>query len=405
MRGESKVVTSTTYLEKLMQLKDNFTVKVITGLRGVGKTNLLLTFAETLRKEGVPQEEIVYINFEEEQNIFDYQQLYEFVNDKIADLEQAYLIFDEIQRVKGWEKAINAFFVGSPVDIYISDSNNSVLSETFLNLLSNNYEVIQMQPLPFKEYLKLVKAGKNVDNEAHFKKYSKFGGLPFITKLEEDEENIFTFLSGIYHTIMNKDIIARYGVRDAELLDSVNRCLAINIGKPITPKVIDSYLENIGQITTIYTMENYFRMINESGLFRRVARYDIKTRTKLNGSEQFYCADLGILNMLSRKFSLENRFIAENIIYIELLREGYDVFIGKNGPIKIDFVAIKDSKPTYIHIVDKIGAKNNLRKTFHPLHRINDQYDKIVVSLEKPKIKDHNGIKIVSIFDFINGKV
>ena len=399
------MLASTTYLEKLLQLKDNFTVKVITGLRGVGKTNLLLTFAETLRKEGIPSEEIIYVNFEEEQNIFDYQQLYEFVNDKIADFEQAYLIFDEIQRVKGWEKAINAFFVGSPVDIYISDSNSNVLSETFLSLLSNNYEVIQMQPLSFREYLQVVKARKDSDNETLFKRYSKFGGLPFVTKLKEEEENIFAFLSGIYHTIMNKDIIARYGVRDAELLDSVNKCLAINTGKSITPKVIDSYLENIGQITTIYTMENYFKMINESGLFHRVARYDIKTRMKLNGSEQFYCADLGILNMLSRKVPLENRFIAENIIYIELLREGYNVFIGKNGSVKIDFVAIKDSKPTYVHIVEKVGTKNVLKKTFHPLHRINDQYDKIIVSLEKPKIKDHNGIKIVSIFDFINGKI
>ena len=330
MKSVVIVLNNKIYLEKLLAFKDSFSVKVITGMRGIGKTTLLSMFADTLEKNGVPSEEIIYINFDENEELSDFQKLYEYVNEKIVYLEQAYLLLDEIQQVNGWEKAINAFFVGSPVDIYISDSNGSVLSETFLNLLSDNYEVIQMQPLPFNEYLKKVKNKTDAKNEYYFQRYLKFGSLPLITKLEEQEEILSEYLSGIYHTIMNKDIIARYGVRDASLLDSINKCLAINLGVPINPKIIYSYLENIGQTTTIYTMENYFKMLDESGLFRRVARYDVKIQTKLNGSEQFYCADLGILNILIGDSLLENKFIAENVVYIELLRNGYEVFIGKN---------------------------------------------------------------------------
>ena len=392
-----------TYLEKLFQFKDSFSVKVITGIRGIGKTSLLSMFADALKNDGVPSEEIIYINFEEDEHIFDFQQLYEVINEKISYLERAYLLFDEIQQVKGWEKAINAFFVGSPVDIYIADSNSGVLSDVFLNLLSDNYEVINLQPLSFEEYLHLMDIKNDEDS---IKKYLKFGGLPIVTKFRDQEELLPMVLSGIYYTIVNKDIIARYGIRDAKLLDSINKCLALNIGNSITPKIIETYLKNIGQITTLYTMENYFRMINECGLFHRIPRYDIKNKLTVNGSEQFYCADLGILNMLSNFADYKNEAIAENVIFIELLRRGYTkIFVGKIGNIKISFVAIKDSKPIYIQIVSTIGDKENLRKVARPLQHIKDQYDKIIVSLERPKINDYNGIKFVYIWDFINEAV
>lgn len=393
------------YLEKLNYFKDNFSIKVITGMRGVGKTTLLLMFADTLKNSGVPSEEIIYINFEENEEITDFQKLYEFVNEKIIYLEQAYLLLDEIQHVKGWEKAINAFFVGSPVDIYIASSNFKILSETFLNLLSDNYELIQMYPLSFNEYLNTIPHKEDEEPNINFHQYLRYGGLPIITKLQEKLEIIPTLLLGMYHTILNKDIISFNGVRDASLLDSMNKFLAINIGNPITPKIIEVYLENIGRSTTLYTMDNYLQMINDAGLFYRIPRYDIKTQNLINGSEKIYCADLGIRNLLLN-FADDNLQVAlENIVCIELLRRGYEVYIGKIGKSNVNFVAFKNDKPVYIQVIYKLDNKVGTRKILYPLQRINDQYDKIIISMETPAITDYNGIKAFSIFDFINENI
>ena len=401
MKSVVIVLNNELYLEKLIKFKDNFAVKVITGMRGVGKTTLLSMFADTLKNSGVPSEEIIYINFEENEEITDFQKLYEFVNEKIAYLEQAYLLLDEIQHVKGWEKAINAFFVGSPVDIYVTGSNSAILSDTFLNLLSDHYEHIQMYPLSFNEYLKAIH-NKDREQDFYFHQYLKYGGLPIVTKLQGQTDIIPTLLLGMYHTILNKDIISLYGVRDASLLDSMNKFLAINIGNRITPKVLKTYLENFEQITTIYTMDNYLQMINDAGLFYRISRYDIKAQTTLNGSERIYCADLGIRNLLLNFVDVENAIIPENIVCIELLRRGYKVFIGKIGKSNINFVAFKNDKPIYVQVVSKIDSKAELRKALYPLQRINDQYDKMIISMERPEIIDYNGIKVFYIFDFIN---
>ena len=393
------------YLEKLLTFKDSFSVKVITGMRGIGKTTLLSMFADILEKNGVPSEEIIYINFDENEELSDFQKLYEFVNEKIIYLEQAYLLLDEIQQVKGWEKAINAFFVGSPVDIYITSSNSRVLSETFLNLLSDHYELIQMYPLSFNEFLKMIPITENKGEEFYFSQYLKYGGLPIITKLQEKEDVFPTLLLGMYHTILNKDIISLFGVRDSSLLDIMNKFLALNIGNPIKPKIIETYLTNTDQATTIYTMNNYLQMINDSGLFYRVARYDIKAQTTINGSEQIFFTDLGIRNVLLNFTDLENEAIPANIVYIELLRRGYKVFIGKIGKSRVSFVAFKNSRPIYLQVVYKLDVKFNLRKTLYPLQRINDQYDKMVVSMTRPTINDYNGIKVLYIFDFLNENI
>ena len=393
------------YLEKLLELKDSFSVKVITGMRGVGKTTLLSIFADTLKKSGVSSEEIIYINFEKNEEITDFQKLYEFVNEKIIYLEQAYLLFDEIHHIKGWEKAINAFFVGSPVDIYITSSSSKVLSKTFLGLLSDHYELISMYPLSFSEFLRFMPNLDTKEQDLYFQKYLKYGGLPIIIKLQDRLEIIPTLLLGIYHTILNKDIISLNYIRDASLLESMSKFLAVNIGNHITPKIIKSYLENIGQSTTIYTMDNYLQMINDAGLFHRIARYDIKTQSIINGSEKIYCADLGIRNVLLNFDDLKNVTVLENIVCIELLRSNYKVFIGKIGKSNVSFVAFKDNKPIYIQVVSKMDTKSEVRKVLYPLQRINDQYDKMIISMERSSITDYNGIKVFYILDFINKNI
>ena len=393
------------YLKKMLELKDSFSVKVITGVRGIGKTTLLKMFADTLEKSGVPSEEIIYINFDENDTLSDFQKLYEHINEKIIYLEQSYLLLDEIQQVEGWEKTVNAFFVGYPVDIYITSSNAKVLSETFLNLLSDHYDLIHMYPMSFNEYLKAMPDNEDKGQEFYFEQYLKYGGLPIVTKLQEQIEVLPILLSGIYNTIINKDIIALNYIRDAYLLESINKFLAINIGNPITPKIIESYLQKVNRTTTIYTMNNYLQMINDSGLFHRVARYDIKSQATLNGSEQVYCIDPGIRNALLNFSDLKNENIPENIVYIELLRRGYRIFIGKIGKSKFSFVAFKDSRPAYFQVVSQLDTKATIRKALYPLQHINDQYDKFVISMERPTIDDYNGIKVLHIFDFLNENI
>ena len=399
------------YLKKLINFKDNFSIKVINGIRSVGKTTLLSTFAETLKKQGTPSESIIYINFEEMEEIYNFQQLYEFVNDKIIYLEQAYLLFDEIQRVKGWEKAINAFFVGAPVDIYITGSNSEILSENFLHLLSNHYELINMQPLSFNEYIEIISKEENISlsEELYFQQYLKYGGLPIIAKCQKQTYVLPNLLAGIYNTILNKDIVAAYGVRDVILLNAINKFLALNIGKSIKPKIMEEYLFNLGQTTTVYTMENYLNMIDKSGIFNKVIRYDIKKQSILNGSEKFYSADIGILNSLTNFNNFDNETInegiLENLVYIELCRRGYKVFIGKNGKSNINFVAFKNNKPTYFQVISKIDSKVKLRKVLLPLQNIKDQYDKVILTMDKQKVTDYNGIKVFHIVDFLHGVV
>ena len=383
----------TLYLDKLQKSKDNFSIKVITGMRGTGKTNLLLAFINVLKNENIPSENIIYLNFDEMKEIYNFQQLYEYVNGKIAYLEQAYLIFDEIQRVEGWEKTINAFFVGLPVDIYIVNSNNGIISETFLNLLSEHYEEIKLQTRSFKDYIKIFSKQKEKNIENLYRQYLKYGGLPFNTQIQEKSKILPELLSGLYHKILNKDIVARYAVRDVELVDEINKCLALNIGKSITPNIIYSYLENVGKITNGYTLSNYLKMISESGLFYRVARYDIKNKEKIHGC---------IRNFLCDFKDNENKFIIENIVYLELLRRDFDIFIGKFNKSKINFVAFKDSQPFYFQAVANINDKTVLKKVLPPLRRIEGENNKIIISAEPPTIKNYNGIKIFSIFDFLN---
>ena len=403
MKGGITVINRELYLNQLLESKTHVSIKVITGIRSIGKTQLLLSFIESLKNEGVPAENIIYINFDENDNISNYQQLYDFVSAKMTDLEQEiYLIFDEIQNVEGWEKAVNAFFVGSRVDIYIAGSNDDILSKNFLHLLSDNYELIKMHPMTISDYLSAIPNNADKDFDSVCQNYLKFGGLPITTQLQEYVEMLPAVISGIYHNLLTKDIIAPYGVRDAKLLDLLNKFLAKNIGKPINFRKIENYFKNCGRYTTIYTMDNYLNIIDKSGLFRRVKRYDVRARTTVNGSERFYCADLGICNfLLNFADDIDTFAMLENLVCIELWRQGYEIFAGKNGDMQITFVAIKDSTFVYFQLISSIENNSQLKKALSSLQRIPDQYDKIILSADSVTTSNFNGIKHFNIFDFI----
>ena len=391
------------YLEKMIDLKEDFSVKVLTGVRGVGKSTLLARFADYLRATGLPAWQIIFIQFDEVRydNIKDYQELYTYIYEKMQGLPHAYLLLDEVQRIPGWEKALNAFFVDMPVDIYLAGSHASILSADFTNFFSDHYIEIKVQPVSFSEYLETLPDVEEEDKDFLFPRYLKYGSLPVAMSLLDRTELLPLLLSGIYHTSLMRDLVERYAVRDPALVDSMARYLAASIGTPVTAKRIHDYLKSVGRKTTGFTMDNYLQMLAESYLFHRVRRYDIKAKAELNGSERFYIADVGLSNMLQDFQDIKDGTMLENVVYLELLRRGYEVYIGKIGSLEVSFVAMGKERRVYYQVAPSIQDPAECKRVLRPLKHIPDQYEKVVLTMDRTGVRDFDGILNLNIVDFV----
>ena len=339
------------YLNKLIQFKDKQFIKVITGIRRCGKSTLLKLFREYLLENDVSEKQIIYINFESMQfdDIKDYKLLYKYIKEHIATDSRTYLLLDEIQEVAHWEKAVNSFLVDFNVDIYITGSNAWLLSSELSTLLSGRYVEIKMLPLSFKEYMDFIEEPSN-DREKDFQAYLRYGGLPPIIELNNNFDMIQSFLSGIYNTVLMKDIVQRNTVRDPALLDNLVRFLANNIGNSISTKKISDYLTSAGRKTTPATIDNYLQMLEKAFIFYKANRYDIKGKLYLKTQEKYYIVDTGIRNNLLGLRNMDYGHILKNVVYLELLRRGFDVYIGKIGSMEVDFIAVKANKKIYYQV-------------------------------------------------------
>ena len=306
------------YLDKLIKFKDKQFIKVITGIRRCGKSTLLKLFREYLLKFDVSEKQIIYINFESIQfdDIKDYKLLYEYIKEHLAAKSRTYLLLDEIQEVIHWEKAVNSFLVDLNVDIYITGSNAWLLSSELSTLLSGRYVEIKMLPLSFKEYMQFIEKPSN-NIEEDFQLYLRYGGLPPIIELNNNLDMIQPFLSGIYNTVLMKDIVQRNTVRDAALLDNLVHFLADNIGNSISTKKISDYLTSAGKKTTPATIDNYLQMLEKAFIFYKASRYDIKGKLYLKTQEKYYIVDTGIRNNLLGLRNMDYGHILENIVYLD----------------------------------------------------------------------------------------
>ena len=394
------------YLEKMIDLKEDFSVKVLTGVRGVGKSTLLARFADYLRATGLPAWQIIFIQFDQVQydNIKDYQELYAYIYEKIQGLPHTYLLLDEVQRIPGWEKALNAFFVDMPVDIYLAGSHASILSADFVHLFSGHYAEIRVQPVSFSEYLETLPDAEEEDKDFLFPRYLKYGSLPIAMSLLDRPELLPMMLSGMYHESLMRDLVSRYAVRDPALVDSMARYLASTSGTPVTAKRIHDYLKRVGRKTTGFTMDNYLQMLADSYLFHRVRRYDIKAKAELNGSERFYSSDIGLSNMLQDFQDLKDGAMLENAVYLELLRRGYEVYVGKLGSMEVSFVAMGEERRVYYQVAPSIQEDATRKRILRPLKHIPDQYEKAVLTMDRLGIRDFNGIRNLNIVDFLMGQ-
>lgn len=392
------------YLTQLIQYRDKPLIKVITGLRRCGKSTLLSLFENHLIASGVTKDHIIRMNFEsfEFDQISTYRELHTYIKDQLkSSSDRHYILLDEVQQVLSWEKVVNAFLVDANVDIYITGSNAYLLSSELSTLLSGRYVEIKMQPLSFKEYLDFT--GKNSDQnlEDKFNQYLKHGGLPTIIELLDHPDTIGPFLEGIYNTVMMKDVIERNGVRDAALLESILKFIAANIGCVVSTKKISDYLTSSGRKTTSDTIDNYLKMLSNAFIIYKANRYDLKGKMFLKTLEKYYIVDMGIRNQLTGLRNTDYGHVLENLIYLELVRRGYEVAIGKIGSLEVDFIATKTDEKVYYQVSATILDETTRARELRPLEDISDNYPKYILTMDHTVFNDYSGIKIKNILEFL----
>ena len=392
------------YLNQLIKFKDKKLIKVITGLRRSGKSTLLSLFENHLITSGVDRNHIIRMNFEsfEFDEITNYKELHAYINKRILDPNKRhYILLDEVQQVSSWERVINSFLVDANVDIFITGSNAYLLSSELSTLLSGRYVEIKMQPLSFKEYLEFLDSDKEMSLPEKFNQYLEYGGLPTIVELLDNPDTIGPFLEGIYNTVLMKDVIERNGVRDAALLESILKFIAANIGSIVSTKKISDYLTSSGRKTTSDTIDNYLKMLENAFIIYKANRYDLKGKMFLKTLEKYYIVDIGIRNRLIGLRNTDYGHVLENIVYLELLRRGYEVSIGKIGSLEVDFVASKPNEKIYYQVSATIMDEKTRERELRPLESISDNYPKYILTMDQIVFNDYSGIRVKNIIDFL----
>lgn len=399
------MISRDNYLERLKAFKDNKLIKVITGIRRCGKSTLLELFKEYLKGEGVSDDNIIHINLElmKYDDVRDYKTFYNLITEKIKNNGRCYLLIDEIQQVDKWEKAINSMNVEFNVDIYITGSNAYLLSSEISTLLSGRYVEIKMLPLSFKEYLEFDHLPHDWTLEDKFNQYLKFGSLPAVPTLPQDNTTINEFLLGIYNTVIVKDVISRNNIKDIGLLEQIVKYVVANTGNIISANKISGYIssQGRGETTKATTVSNYLDMLEKAYIIYPVKRYDIKGKEQLKNLAKYYVVDTGIRNMLMGYSDSDFGHVLETIVYLELIRRGYQVFIGKWYELEVDFIAVKQDEKKYYQVCLTLMDEKVKERELAPLKAIPDNYEKTILSMDKTYITDYEGIKFENIIDFL----
>lgn len=400
------------YLTQLIETKDTDLVKIVTGIRRCGKSTILEIFRDWLINNGVNKDNIIHMNMESLKycDILDYQKFYDYIRGKLTEDRKYYLIFDELQAVAGWEKAIESFRLDFDTDIYITGSNAYMLSTEFSTLLSGRYIEIRMMPLSFKEFLTFYKFDGDVTIEDKFQKYLMFGGMPVLNQFNFNVARSNEALEGIYSSVILKDILNRGKTADNNLLNKITRFLCDNIGSITSPNRIGNILSDTGDISKINgsdkniaskTVEKYISLLRNAFIFYSVDRYDIKGKQHLKTLGKNYIVDLGFRNILLGYRDQDRGYVLENVIFLELIRRGYRVYIGKIGETEVDFIAEKPNEKLYVQVSESMNNEIVRERELRPLLLIKDNYEKIVLSMDNSYIKSYDGIRVLNIIDFL----
>ena len=397
------------FLNELIKWKNEKVIKVITGMRRAGKSTLLMQYQDYLRQSGIEENRIVSINFEEleYEELCDYRKLYDYIKDRLIEGKTTYIFLDEIQKVKDFEKVIDSIYVKSGTDIYITGSNAYFLSGNLATYLTGRYVEILVLPFSFKEYKEVV----DKDNEGAFSDYMKYGGLPFLTLMEKDIDKAYTYLEGIYNTVIVKDIEDRINLQitdsdkrkiyDISLLKLIAKYLASVVGSPVSVRSITNYIVSSGRKVSQNTVSDYVEALKEAFIFYEVSRFDIVGKQILSSNKKYYIVDLGLRNYILPRKSYDLGFSVENIVYFELLRRGYNVNIGKQDKEEVDFIAVKNGIITYIQVTADMTAKETFEREIRPLNMIKDNYKKIILTLDKFTLGDYAGIQVKNLIEWL----
>jgi predicted AAA+ superfamily ATPase len=399
-------------LEKLIQWKDEQVIKVVTGIRRCGKSTLLAQFQAYLRCNGVSDDQIVSINFEEleYEELLDYKKLYAYLKKHLVQGKTTYIFLDEIQKVPAFEKVVDSLYVKPDVDLYITGSNAYMLSGDLATLLTGRYVEIAMLPLSFREFLAIT----GMNPEKGFADFLQNGGLPYVAGMERTPENVDVYLEGIYNTVIVRDIEDRQARRendpskrkitDIALLKTIAKYLSSVIGNPVSVRSITDYLISSGRRISPNTVNDYVEALTESFIFYPVERFDIAGKQLLKANRKFYMVDLGIRNHILPRRNYDLGFSVENIVYFELLRRGYKVTMGKYGNTEVDFVTEKQGVYTYFQVTADMTSEETFKRELRPLRNIRDNYEKIVLTMDYVTLGNYDGIQVIHLLDWLTEK-
>jgi predicted AAA+ superfamily ATPase len=383
----------------------------VTGVRRCGKSTLLKLFTGELRQLGVDEEHILEMNFESirYKDVLDYLALYDHVKEWMPAQGKTYLVFDEIQMVRSWQRAIDSFCVDFDADIYVTGSNAHLLSSEFATLLSGRCVEIRMLPLSFREFLDFHSFEPSASLEEKFQTYLKFGGMPAVRELGFNEERVNDMLEGVYSTVILKDVMERNKLTDQALLRKIVMFLADNLGNVTSPNNIRKVLAQEGSAglrerrsaPASRTVDSYIEMLQNAFIFYGAGRYDVKGKQLLKTMNKHYIVDIGIRNMLLGYRDTDRGHILENVVYLELLRRGYHVSIGKVGEKEVDFVAERPNDKKYLQVAETLAGEETRRRELEPLRSIADNYEKMILSMDRSFIQSYDGIQVVNIIDYL----
>lgn len=397
------MIERTEYLSELINWKDKDLIKVVTGIRRCGKSTLFELFINYLKQNGVKKEQIIHLNLENPEYSFDsYMDLYNYVNDKITEEKKYYVFLDEVQNIEKFQKAVDGLYIKKNVDLYITGSNAYLLSGELATLLSGRYIEIKMLPLSFKEYLSAFK-DENVNEQKLFLDYMKNGGMPGnINILKTNPNELDKYLDGIFSTIVYKDIMQRNNINDKMLLESVIKFIFDSIGSPISTKKISDTLTSKNMATSNHTVENYITAFLESFLIYKAERFDVKGKSLLARDYKYYAVDSGLRSyLLGKKADSDMGHILENIVYLELLRRGYKVYVGKVDDLEVDFVAENRDGLKYYQVSLTVRDEKTLERELKSLQKTGDHYPKILLTLDMDLEADYDGITKMNVVDWL----
>lgn len=391
------------YLQKLEALRDKQIIKVITGIRRCGKSTMMQMFREHLKGRGVPSGNIIFINLEDYDNkeLRQPDALHAFIKERLKRGEMTYVFIDEIQQCPDFPEVIDSLYIKPDIDIYLTGSNAALLSGEIATLLSGRYVEISMQPFSFQEYMTAVGGGDNLARR--YREYVECSSFPYAINLLGQPNELRDYLEGLYNTIVVKDIINRKKIGDAMMLESVVRFVFDNIGNPLSTKKIADTLSSDGRKIDVKTVEKYLSALLESFVIYRAARYNIKGKQHLKTLEKYYVADIGLRRMLLGTRAADVGHILENVVYLELLRRGFAVYVGKLDELEVDFVAMDEKQTVYFQVAATVRDERTLQRELAPLQKINDHYQKRILTLDEDPEADYDGIRRINALEWLMG--